>query len=74
MVTVDNFQLMLEEPTADTYTVIHSQLQTLLDEADKVNLKTLDTSEQKELDAAIAAVKALLAKILLRASWRPFAD
>ncbi len=59
-VTVDNFQLMQEKPTTDTYTVIHSQLQALLDEADKVNLKTLDTSEQRELDAAIAAVKALL--------------
>lgn len=58
-VTVDDFHLTSEEPTAETYTKIHALMQALIDEANSID-KHLQTKEQTELDAARAAVVALI--------------
>ena len=58
-VTVDDFQLTLEEPTEETYTLLHADMQKSVDEAQPAN-KHLDTPEPQAFDAAIQAVEALL--------------
>lgn len=58
-VTVDDFHLILEEPTADTYTTIHAQMQKIVDEANAIN-KHVNSPEQTELDEATYAVETLI--------------
>ena len=57
-VTVDNFRLTLNEPAPSTFATIHKELQAVVDQAKAIS-ENLDTPEQKELDAATAAVEAL---------------
>ena len=59
-VTVDNFRLTLNEPDPSTFATIHKELQAVVDQAKAIS-ENLDTPEQKELDAATAAVEALIA-------------
>ena len=58
-VTVDDFQLTLEEPTEQTYTLLHAEMQQVVDEAQAAS-QHLDIPEQQALDAAIQAVEALI--------------
>lgn len=57
--TVDDFHLTLEEPTAETYSIIHTQMQQVVDEAKTVN-KHVSSAEQTELDEATTAVETLM--------------
>lgn len=60
-VTVDHFQLTLEEVTDDTFIALHAKMQSYVDEAKSVS-QNMDTPEQRELDAAVLAVENLISQ------------
>lgn len=58
---IDNFRLVRTEPTAEQYTEMHQQMQTLVNEANTIN-QHQNTPEQTELDAAKSAVASLISQ------------
>ena len=60
-VTIDDFHLTLNAPTAASYTMMHSMMQLIVNEAKSID-KHLATKEQTEMDNACKAVEDLIAE------------